>query len=344
MEKRFGGGGEMDIKRLDNDSLHEYDKLIEISTEGTIFHKSWWLTMFKDYYSNSYNVEFYGVFENDNLVAGFPVPTHNKFRFKFVYHPKLTPYLGSFFIDKGIEKRYRVISWKKEINEEFAKILKEKGICLYYSFGHKHINLLPFKWQGFDIGVHYTYVLELADLDRIWKNMDVKRRNDINRCYKQNYSIKFNEIEKYVELNELTMKRQNHKILSGELWKKVFDECRKHNCCEIFTAYNDTELAASLFLVWDNKRSYYIGGGIKGNDRGAMSLLIWEAIKYTKEKLHLNEFDFEGSEVRSIEFYFRKFGGEITPIFFISENSIKQNIVMRLYNLFASLHGGVDKK
>jgi len=330
----------MDIKRLDSgddDNLHEYDKLVDISLEGTIFHNSWWLNIFKDYYGSSYTIEFYGAFETGNLVAGIPIPIHNKLGIKFVYHPKLTPYLGSFFVDKGIKKKDREISWKKRINEEFAKSLKESGICLSYSFGHNYIDLQPFKWQGFDIEVHYTYVLKLDNLDQIWKNMNRKRRNDINKCYKQNYTIKFGEIKKYIEQNKQTMKRQNHKILGERLWMKVFDECKKHNCCEIFTAYKDDEAMASLFLVWDNKRSYYIGGGIKDNSQGAMSLLMWEAIKYTKEKLNLNEFDFEGSDVRSIEFYFRKFGGNIKPIFFVSENSMKRNIIMKLYNFSSVL-------
>jgi hypothetical protein len=237
--------------------------------------------------------------------------------------------LGSFFIDKSIERKYREFSWKKRMNEEFAKILKEKGICLYYSFSHGHVDLQPFKWQGFDIGVHYTYVLKLDDLEKIWENMNRKRRNDINRCY--NYNIKFGEIRKYIELNKQAMKRQNHKILNEKLWMNVFDECKKHNCCEVFTAYKDNDVITSLFLVWDNKRSYYIGGGMKENVHGAMSLLMWEAIKYSKEKLNLNEFDFEGSDVPSIEFYFRKFGGEIKPLFFISENSMKRIIIMNIY-------------
>lgn len=61
---------------------------------------------------------------------------------------------------------------------------------------------------------------------------------------------------------------------------------------------------------------------INENSQEAMSLLEWEAIKYTKEKLDLNKFDFEGSDILSIEFYFRKSGGEINPIFYVKSKSI----------------------
>ena len=79
---------------------------------------------------------------------------------------------------------------------------------------------------------------------------------------------------------------------------------------------------ASLFLVWDEKQAYYVGGGINENSRGLMSYLVWDAIKFSKEK-GLNVFDFEGSDVPSIEQYFRKFGGVIIPVYTIERRRIR---------------------
>jgi len=42
---------------------------------------------------------------------------------------------------------------------------------------------------------------------------------------------------------------------------------------------------------------------------------MWEAIKFTKNNLSLNEFDFEGSMVPQIEQFFRKFGGHLIPCY-----------------------------
>ena len=334
----------MNIKKLNEDNLEEYNKLVDMSSEGTIFHKTWWLNTFKNYYKNSYDVDFYGVFENDNLIAAMPIPMHNKFGIKYLYLPKLTPYSGSFFMTKSVQKKDREISWKKEINEYFAEIFKKKGICLYYSFGYNYVDLQPFKWLDFDIGVDYTYVLKLDELNKVWENLNKTRKHDITKCFKENYIIKFGEIERYIELNKQTMKRQNHAILDEKLLMSIFCECKNYNSGEVFTVYNNNEAAAALFLVWDSKRSYYLGGGIKGNSQGMMSLLLWEAIKYTKEKLNLNEFDFEGSDVKSIESYFRKFGGNIKPILYISENSIKKFIIMKLYNKLRVSHISAQSK
>ena len=40
-----------------------------------------------------------------------------------------------------------------------------------------------------------------------------------------------------------------------------------------------------------------------------------EAIKFTRKELGLNQYDFEGSMVQSLEQFFRKFGGTLTPYY-----------------------------
>jgi len=45
---------------------------------------------------------------------------------------------------------------------------------------------------------------------------------------------------------------------------------------------------------------------------------MWEAIKFTKEELGLNQFDFEGSMIQSVEQFFRKFGGRLTPFYTVN--------------------------
>ncbi|MBE7441610.1 MAG: hypothetical protein HS119_04060 [Flavobacteriales bacterium] len=58
-----------------------------------------------------------------------------------------------------------------------------------------------------------------------------------------------------------------------------------------------------------------------------MSLLLWEAIKRSKNKT--KSFNFEGSMIESIERYFRAFGGKQTPYFEITKRTSK---VLKLLN------------
>lgn len=322
----------MDIKIIDNNYLQEYDELVDNSMEGTIFHKSWWLNIFKEYYGKSYEIKLYGAFKNNVLIGAIPIPLFHKYGTNFIYPPKLTPYLGPFFLANKEEKTCTKISREKEINDKFTNALKEYGHCLYYPFSHNNLDLQPFKWDNFGIGVHYTYLLKLHNLNKVLDDMDKKRRNDITKRAKQKYTIKNGGIEDNIELINQTMRRQGQPLIDKRILLAIFKECKKHNNCEIFTMYDETDTpSSSLLLVWDTKRSYYLGSGIRGNSRGDLSLLLLEAIRYTKEKLNLSEFDFEGSDVKSIEFFFRGFGGQLSPLFFIYENSMSQAMLMRTY-------------
>ena len=170
--------------------------------------------------------------------------------------------------------------------------------------------------------------------------MDKKRRNDISRCLKQNYNIRLGEIDKFIELNRRTIERHNNEVISSKVWIDIFNVCKKNNSGEIFTIYNAQKAIVSIFLVWDNKRGYYLGSGANDNSGCAMSLLMWNVIKYTKEKLGLNEFDFTGSDSRGLEFFIRKFGGDIRPFFYVSENSIRKVIISKSMNLYRGLKKG----
>ena len=77
---------------------------------------------------------------------------------------------------------------------------------------------------------------------------------------------------------------------------------------------------AVVYIVWDEKRSYYILGGydVEESHHGASAIAMWEAIKFTKEELGLNQFDFEGSMMQPVELFFRKFGGKLTPYYTVS--------------------------
>lgn len=71
-------------------------------------------------------------------------------------------------------------------------------------------------------------------------------------------------------------------------------------------------LYASMFLIWDSKRAYYHLAGMNPELRknGASIRLIWECIKYSKETIKAEIFDFEGSMIPNLERVRRNFGAE----------------------------------
>jgi hypothetical protein len=96
----------------------------------------------------------------------------------------------------------------------------------------------------------------------------------------------------------------------------------KRKAREIFFAVDSQGREHSaLYLMWDNQSAYVhmVGEDYNLRSSGAGILLVWEAIKFTRETLGLNKFDFEGSMIEPIEEVRRSFGARQVPYFVISK-------------------------
>ena len=280
--------------------LPKYNELVDSSEDGTIFHKTWWHDIIKSN-NNNYYIKYYGIYEKDNLIAAMPIPTFIKLKFKFIYNPKFTPYLGPIFINNRDSNCKKITNYTREkrMKELFAHEMVNDGLCMYYSFNSNNNDFQPFKWNNFDLGVHYSYRLKLKNFTNIYYNMAKNRRNDIEKRNKEFHKIVFGNIDDLILLSNKTMKRQSRRPLDASLLKTIYYICNDNNKGEVITLYDECNCPkASILLVWDSKRSYYLAGGMDNDTRGDMSLLIWKSIEYLHDNLYIPEFDFEGSDIK----------------------------------------------
>ncbi len=168
-----------------------------------------------------------------------------------------------------------------------------------------------------------TLVIDLRkSLDEIWKNMAKKScRYFINRAKREGIEVKINtSYPEFMNLYADFSKTKNfHTTIIG---KKALKRA------PLFTAYLQSELLAGIILVEDEKNIKWLMGASKRleSDKSkstliscANRLLIWEAIKYAKEK-GISEFDFGGYYTGSdenhplcrVNQFKRQFGG--TPV------------------------------
>ncbi|MDB1948010.1 hypothetical protein PMY35_09245 [Clostridium tertium] len=308
---------QIDIQNLE--LLDKWNKFVDESPEGTFYHKSYWLlnnigSSFKS--AQEYKF-FYLSDTNKNWIAAFYIPTSKKFGINFIVMPHMTPF-GGVMISPIIHKLTisKKISNIKEINEIFIKELKKENL-LYYSFSPEHTDIQPFIWNKYITSVRYTYRVNLVDEKILWSNLQEK--TSVNKGNKSNVTVKwgFSEyLDTYFELNDKSFSSQNINNFDNMLTKKLLTELNKNNNCIIGIIFDENNKAiGGCVLAYDNKRAYYIMGGISRENNFGMSYLLWQALLYTKNILQLPVFDFEGSMIPSIEKYFRKFGGELTPYY-----------------------------
>ena len=304
------------VRCLKVSEYDDWDKFVASSPQGILFHKSYWLR------ASGKEFRIYGYFKGEELFAGLPIVCAvSRLGIKSASHPSLTPYLGVIFRESEAKYVTR-ISDEKGMSRAIAARIKEDFDSVTFNFTPFSTDLQPFIWEGFSSGVRYTYLLELNDLENVWKGMDAKRRNDITRAEKDGIYVETSDdFEQTFTLVEKTFERQDKEATFRTTAFKYNEILSQKGQCNSFLAKNkEGKAIATVYIVWDEKRSYYLLGGYDPEEshHGASAIAMWEAIKFTKEELGLNEFDFEGSMVQSVEQFFRKFGGRLTPYYTVS--------------------------
>jgi lipid II:glycine glycyltransferase (peptidoglycan interpeptide bridge formation enzyme) len=310
-----------------NSSKEKYKKLCAENSNIPFFLRyDWYNTLFSE---NEWGVVME---ENNNEVIGFiPYYIVNKLKFNLIVSPPLTPYQGIWLNYPQNQKYTNKLSFEKEVTTSLiAKLPKADGFK--QKFHPTFTNWLPFYWKGFNQTTKYTYILEdLSDLDNVFNEFRENIRREIRKAEK---SLTIDNIDNADELYLLKTNVYGDKNesypLSKDFLSRAVNFCIQNNCGEILVARDDDgKIHSVLFYVWDNDAAYYLHGVTNPlfKTSGSMSLLLWEAIKRSKDKT--KSFNFEGSMIEPIERYFRAFGGKQTPYFEISKTTSK---VLKLLN------------
>lgn len=274
-----------------------------------VFYQPWWL----DLVYGSDKWEIIAAYKGDNLLAIMPVSVRRKFKFSFMMMPSYTPYQGPWlFIQEGAttQKRY------SDENKALEQIVKQIPAVSRFqmNFHFKVLNGLSFYWQGYNLEFGYTYLLKYSsDNQTIFKAFKPNLKRDIKSAEKS-LRIVYNSESDIRKAVEMTYSRQSKEIPDFDKMKQIVETGIRRGCGRVYSAYDEKDnLHASIFIVWDNKTAYYLlsGGHPKFRKSGATSLLIWKAIIDVSE--HVEAFDFEGSMVQPIEYFFRGFGAERIP-------------------------------
>ncbi len=300
-----------------------------------IFHQPFWLDIV---HGESWNVAL--VKKDNKIVASMPYSFQESERGLIIKLPILTQFLGPHFnISAG--KRVSRYSSETEIIQELLNQIPD-----FYSF-HQHWNFeyqnwLPFYWNNYLQTSRYTYFIDAARSNEdIWDGFKDTLRNEIRKSENILEIVEAHDCIKLYDLVVMTFQSQGAKPpYSFALLNTIFEALKEKEKCKILLATNNNEVFAGLLMIMDAKTSYYLVGGFNRNIKtgGALSKLIWEAIKISKAQ-GLN-FDFEGSMLPGVEPYFRHFGGERKAYFSISKISEKNEAnerKSRKYHLIESL-------
>jgi hypothetical protein len=296
---------------LDADSRAAWDAFVASSPAGTIFHKTCWLDAWRGKY------DLLGIYAGSTLMGGFVAPYRTFSSQRTVVPPTFAPYSG-LLCREAEGKTVTRISREKDVCATLAAALRKNYRWGTVSFHYTVTDLQPFIWNGFDVAVGYTYILDISDLGRALKNMSRQRTQNIKKAegagLKVEADARFDDI---LPLVKETYKTQGSGFRES-LVRAYEAALRERNLCRSFLCTDGAgNPLAAYFVVWDEKRAYTLLAGHypdKGN-AFAGPFCLWEAAKFASRELGLRELDHAGSMIPRVERFVRDFGGRITPYY-----------------------------
>ena len=234
--------------------------------------------------------------------------------------PVLSTYQGPWLNYPDKQKVSTRAAFEKKIMYDlFSKL--PKFSYLNQRISYEIINWLPLYWLGFKQTTQYTHRLNLEKSEEeMFKDLDSKLRGTIKKA-KSKFGLKIrkeHDIKLLYDLNVDVFKRQGLDCpFSYETLVKIEGACSKHNASKMLIAEDEEgNVHCVVYIINDAHTSYYLLSGSDNDYRnsGANSLLLWEAIKISKNEGMLT-FDFEGSMIESVASFFRSFGAKQTPYF-----------------------------
>ena len=222
----------------------------------SLFQQPWWLNAVAPGRWSA--VEIY---RGDELKARLPYVVDRRMGLTLFRQSPLTPSLGP-WVSPSEGKYASQLARQKEL---YMDLIAQLPVHDYFSqnFHCSVENWLPFYWKGFQQTTRYTYVIEnLTHLDHVWSEFQENIRREIRKASKRLRVHSDYEIDKFLDVHELTFKRQGLLLpYSREFVHRIDTACSARSARKIFFAEDGGgRIHAAAYIVWDERCAYYLMG------------------------------------------------------------------------------------
>ncbi len=273
-----------------------------------LFFKDWYLDAVCNEKWNVATIE-----KGGQIAAALPYFLFQRGPFSIIEMPMLMKFMGPYFAP-NFNHLKQVYKLTPQLIDQLPNVARFRQ-----NFYYTTQNWLPWYWKGYQQTTKYSYIIpNLTNLDNVFQNFLPDYRNNKIPKAQEIVTVRQDvDLEEFFNVNTLSFVRQKKKYpLSYPFFKKVYTALSEHQSCQLFAAIDHKQnIHSAALLIWDTQSSYLLMAGDDPELRssGAGILLTWEMIKYTKNELRLNQFDFLGSMVQPIERVRRNFGAQLKP-------------------------------
>ena len=284
----------MELKVAGEKDTEEWDKLVENSPHGTIFHTWKWLKI-AEKHTNSKLYPLIG-YRGSEAIGIYPLFLVKKKSIRLIFSPPpktLLLYLGPAFVNFENLKQSRRESLFTEFQLSVDEFIKSdlRGNYTRIRLSPWLIDSRPLRWCDYEIEPLYTYMINLqGGVDNLWSNLNRKLRVSIEKSKREGVSVELGDAEDleflrkalYSRFEEqgLRPEKEYYKDYLSDLYNSFYPQNMK-----IFIAKRNGERVGGLVvLCYKDWAALWIGipkTGLKGiypND-----LAQWEAIRWACE-------------------------------------------------------------
>ncbi|WP_222164910.1 GNAT family N-acetyltransferase [Edaphocola aurantiacus] len=263
-----------------------------------VFYQPWWL----DAVSTRWDVII--IYKDEKAVLVWPYTLEKKWMLQLIRTPRLTSNLGPYFLDNPVDNT---------LLEQAYRLLPKAGYHILTPPFSKDLSVF-FEGKGYTAFHKRTYLIDLKpELAEISAAVDKKRMKLIQKAEKELLVVATQlNVPLFNQWLSGTFARQGNKYaLTPELIAAVDQAARQHHACLCLEVRDASgNILGIQWFLYDRTSMYYMLSAINPELKhpSAAALLLWKAICTAKE-LGLEYFDFEGSSIPGIEFFFKSFGG-----------------------------------
>lgn len=319
-----------------------WDKIVEESPHGTIFHTWDWLKISEKHTSSRLIPLIF--YDKDTLLGLMPIFLMKKYLLSMAFSPP--PYtaqlfLGPIIIDYEKEKQHvreeMLINLRKKFDDYMKNFIKPDYISLSLPPGLHDPR--PFQWADYRISHAYDYVTDVSKgTDFLWKQLSRKLRGDLNRAINRGISVKMGDREGLKVVYNMMVQRYAEQGKTVHVPDQyLFDLLDRYpENMKIFIAEHEGEiLTGSIDVFYKNEVTSWIG-----NPKPSVAispspndLVNWEVIKHASEKgFKSYSVCGAGGNERLHKYYSAKFNPELRIRFNLKKANFIANAMDRGYH------------
>ena len=341
---------DVELRKAKNEDAEEWNKLVENSLHGTIFHTWEWLKIVERH-TNSKLYPIIG-YKGTEAVGIYPLFLMRKRGIKFVFSPPpkaLLLYLGPAFSNFQKLKQSRRESTFSEFQTSVDKFIKSelKGNYIRICTSPSLLDSRPLKWCGYCVEPLYTYVIDLSKgVDNVWKNLNRKLRVSIEKTRREGVSIEaggkkdleFLRMALYNRFEEQGLRPQ--KEYYKNYLSDLYDTFHSKNMKVFIAKYNEELVGGLVVLFYKNWSALWIGipktnlKGIYPND-----LAQWEAIRWACLQGYKYYEEMDAGDDPRLRHFKSKYNPDIVPWY--SARKYSSPVFKGLEKIYRKLRGQI---